>query len=247
VISLFGTPTEQQPPVFARILQALRDYRSRTGRPHWYLIDEAHYPLSAKWQPYEEMHLDEVRSVMYVSAFPEQLPQTILGSIDLFVAIGDDPAKHIAKYCELLGEVSPEVAPSTDAEEHRAIAWWRRDGKPTWFKRTPPPDDLQRHRHGYLDGDMDSEHRFYFRGPDDKLNLPAQNLRIFMQVGEGVDDKTWQYHLRNGDYSRWFRDIIKDEDLARRADALRKNGHTAPDDSRKQLFDFIRQKYEQNA
>ena len=31
------------------------------------------------------------------------------------------------------------------------------------------------------------------------------------------------------------------------ADALRKNGHTAPDDSRKQLFDFIRQKYEQNA
>ena len=37
------------------------------------------------------------------------------------------------------------------------------------------------------------------------------------------------------------------KDLAKRAEALRKNGHTAPDDSRKQLFDFIRQKYEQNA
>ncbi|HVT29617.1 MAG TPA: HAD family hydrolase, partial [Lacipirellulaceae bacterium] len=42
VISLFGAPPAEQPPVFARILAALMEYRSRTGRPNWYLIDEAH-------------------------------------------------------------------------------------------------------------------------------------------------------------------------------------------------------------
>jgi hypothetical protein len=94
------------------------------------------------------------------------------------------------------------VEPPADAKEHRALAWWRGDSKPEWFKRLPPKSEHQRHRHGYLEGDMDPEHRFYFRGPKDELNLPAQNLRIFMQVGEGVDDDTWLYHLRQGDYDR---------------------------------------------
>ncbi|HVT29174.1 MAG TPA: hypothetical protein VHE81_14255, partial [Lacipirellulaceae bacterium] len=69
----------------------------------------------------------------------------------------------------------------------------------------------------------------------------------FIQVGEGVDDKTWHYHLRHGDYAQWFRDVIKDDELADRADALRHNGTLAAADSRKQLFDFIRNKYQQHA
>jgi hydroxymethylpyrimidine pyrophosphatase-like HAD family hydrolase len=248
VVSLFGTPLAEQPPVFARILRALMEYRSRTGRPHWYLIDEAHYPLSTKWQPAEDLHLDELRSVMFITAFIGQLPETVLGGIDLFVAIGDEPVKHLAQYCELLGEPIPDVAPPSDQQEHRAIAWWRRNGNPTWFKRPAPPSDHERHRHGSLDGDMSPEDRFYFRGPKGKLNLAAQNLRIFMQVGEGVDDKTWQHHLKNGDYARWFRDVIKDKELATLAERLRKNGKSKKvGESRKQLFDFIRKKYEQEA
>jgi HAD superfamily hydrolase (TIGR01484 family) len=247
VISLFGTPLAEQPPVFARILRALMEYRSRTGRPHWYVIDEAHYPLSTKWQPAEDLHLEELRSVMYISAFLEQLPETVLRGVDLFIAIGDEPAKHLAQYCELLHLPTPELQPPLDQKEHHAIAWWRRDGNPAWFKRLSPRGDYQRHRHGYLDGEMDPQDRFYFRGPDGKLNLAAQNLRIFMQLGEGVDDKTWDYHLQRGDYARWFRDVLKDEELANRADALRHNGKLPATESRRQLFDAIRKKYEQGA
>jgi hypothetical protein len=230
--------------VFAALLRALMEYRSRTGRPHWYLIDEAHYPLSAKWEPVGELHLDELRSVMYVTAFIDQLPEQVLKSIDLFIAIGDEPAKHLAEYCQLLGEDTPVLSPPADDQVHRAIAWWRADGAPAWFKRLPPRTEQQRHRHGYLEGDMDPEHRFYFRGPDGKLNLPAQNLKIFMQLGEGVDDKTWEHHLRNGDYAEWFRDIIKDDELAAKADELSKNGNVPAAKSREQLLDYIRKRYE---
>jgi hypothetical protein len=247
VISLFGTPLDEQPHVFAGILRALMEFRSRTGRPHWYLIDEAHYPLSAKWQPTEDLHLDELRSVMFITAFIDQLPETVLRGIDLFVAIGDDPAKHLEEYCDLIGEPTPDLAPPLDKQEHRAIAWWRPDGKPAWIKRPAPPSDHERHAHGYLDGDMDPEDRFYFRGPDGKLNLAAQNLRIFMQLGEGVDDKTWQHHLQKGDYARWFRDVLKDEELADRAESLSKNGKASARKTREELFDFIRKKYEQSA
>ena len=37
---------------------------------------------------------------------------------------------------------------------------------------------------------------------------------MFLQVADGVDDETWLYHLRRGDYSRWFREAIKDQELA---------------------------------
>ena len=55
---------------------------------------------------------------------------------------------------------------------------------------------------------------FYFRGPEEKLNLRAQNLMVFIQLAEGVDDVTWLHHLHQGDYAHWFRDVIKDADLA---------------------------------
>ena len=33
---------------------------------------------------------------------------------------------------------------------------------------------------------------------------------------EGVDEETWVYHLKRGDYARWFRDKIQDQELDRR-------------------------------
>ena len=37
---------------------------------------------------------------------------------------------------------------------------------------------------------------------------------MFLQIADGVDDATWLHHLERGDYSRWFRSAIKDDDLA---------------------------------
>jgi hypothetical protein len=247
VVSLFGAKREEQPPIFAQVLRALMEHRSRFGRPHWYLIDEAHYPLPAKWEPVAELPLEDLRSVMYITAFIDRLPEVVLRNIDLFVSIGDEPMESLAQFCELLGEVTPDLAPPADGEEHQALAWWRHRGSPGWFRRIPPRGEHQRHLHGYLEGDMDPEHRFYFRGPEGELNLAAQNLRLFMQLGEGVDDETWLFHLREGDYERWFREMIKDEELADRAKELRRNGDVSADESRQEIFDYIRKKYEKEA
>jgi hypothetical protein len=65
-----------------------------------------------------------------------------------------------------------------------------------------------------------------------------------MQVGEGVDDDTWLHHLSQGDYARWFHEIIKDEQLAEKAERLSHNGDVSAASSRRELFDLIRKKYE---
>src|SRR5262249_41723047 len=57
-------------------------------------------------------------------------------------------------------------------------------------------------------GELPPDRSFYFRGPEGKLNLRCRNLAFFLEVAAGVDDDTLLYHLRHGDYSRWFRDAI---------------------------------------
>jgi hypothetical protein len=57
---------------------------------------------------------------------------------------------------------------------------------------------------------------FYFRGPTGKHNLKAQNLNVFCQIAEGIGEETWMFHLRRNDYSRWMRDVIKNQEHSRR-------------------------------
>ena len=63
-----------------------------------------------------------------------------------------------------------------------------------------------------------------FRGPEGKLKLRAQNLSIFLQMAEGVDEDTWLHHLRQQDFSKWFRSVIKDEALAAEAEQIERRG-----------------------
>jgi hypothetical protein len=69
---------------------------------------------------------------------------------------------------------------------------------------------------------------FYFRGPAGNLNLRAQNLVLFNQMAEGVDDETWLYHLRRGDHSRWFREASRTMRSPTRWRASRNSGSAPP-------------------
>jgi hypothetical protein len=84
---------------------------------------------------------------------------------------------------------------------------------------------------------------FYFQGPDGKLKLQAQNLMHFMKLGDGVDDGTWNHHLRRGDYSRWFRNVIKDEGLASDAERVENTDGVSPAESRDLIKKAIEERY----
>ena len=90
---------------------------------------------------------------------------------------------------------------------------------------------------------MGEDKSFYFRGPDGKLNLRAQNLVLFMQLAEGVDDATWMYHLQRGDYTRWFCDAIKDDDLAGTTAEIAAQVELAPAQSRGLIRAAIQERY----
>lgn len=70
-----------------------------------------------------------------------------------------------------------------------------------------------------LDADLGPA-SFFFLGPCGHRDFRAPNLIGFAQLIDKVDDATWDHHLHQGDFSRWFRDVIGDELLAERTAAI---------------------------
>jgi hypothetical protein len=87
------------------------------------------------------------------------------------------------------------------------------------------------------------EQSFYFRGPESKLNLRAHNLTTVLQLAEGIDDETWMYHLRKGDYSGWFSSIIKDAELGRQTAEVESDYAISAPDSRLKIKEFVDRRY----
>jgi hypothetical protein len=108
----------------------------------------------------------------------------------------------------------------------------------------PEPSRAERIRHHrkYAEGDL-RWNSFYFRGPEGKTNLKAQNLSMFSHLAQGIDEETWMFHLRRGDYSRWFRDSIRDEQLAEEAERIRQHHDLAPAETRTLICELIHARY----
>jgi hypothetical protein len=66
---------------------------------------------------------------------------------------------------------------------------------------------------------------------------------LFLQLAEGVDDATWEHHLREGDYARWFRDGIKDENLAAEAERIGQLSGQGPKETRALIKEAIERDY----
>jgi low affinity Fe/Cu permease len=118
-------------------------------------------------------------------------------------------------------------------------------GSRRWFARFGGWDQLGwRQRRRCAEGDLGPEHSFIFRSPEGTLNVRAQNLALFAPLAEAVDDATWLYHLRRGDYSRWFREVIRDEALAHGAAQIEGSTDASAVDSRQRITLAITQRYQ---
>ena len=104
-------------------------------------------------------------------------------------------------------------------------------------RRTPAASAQVRDRNAWTDKS------FYFRGPEGSLRLRAQNLGMFLQMADGVDDDTWTYHLQRGDYSAWIREAIKDNDLAREVADVETKPDLSAEASRVAVTEAIERRY----
>jgi hypothetical protein len=173
---------------------------------------------------------------------PNHSSPAFLSIANVAIAIGEAPDETIRQFCEAIGEAPPDIDPM-NLEKGEALLYLARTQKtPVWFRSLPPAGRRRRHHRKYAEGEIPPENSFYFRGPAEKLNLRAQNLMVFMQLAEGVDDETWLHHLQQGDYSDWFRTIIRDNELAAEAAVVEQQNASAKE-SRKHILNAIERRY----
>ena len=125
------------------------------------------------------------------------------------------------------------------------LVWKRGPGREPPFRLRVDPGHTERRRHSrkYAEGELPPDRSFYFRGPEGKLNLRCHNLALFLELADGVDDDTWLYHLRRGDYSHWFREGFKDRDLAAEAARVEKRPGLSAAQSRAEVRAAVERHY----
>jgi hypothetical protein len=156
------------------------------------------------------------------------------------VAVGPQAGDTIAAVCKAAGTKPPKgLKPPRDKQ----VLFWRPGQAPRAIVAVEPHQSLKRHSRKYAEGTLDEKGSFYFTGPDGAMKLRAQNLMIFVQIAEGIDDKTWVHHLRAGDYSDWFRRQIRDKKLAKEAAEAEADESLSPSESRKLILEAVRRRY----
>ncbi len=244
VVNLLGLALAERPAFFSRLLPGLQDLRSRTGRPPWIVVDEAHHLLPAPSDLVSVTLPRTLSGMMLVTVHPEHVSPAVLASIDIVLAIGRSADETLRAFGEAVGAPPPATLPGT-AGPGEALLWRRRPEArdPVWVRTLAPKSEHRRHVRKYATGELGEDKSFYFRGPAGQLNLRAQNLALFIQLAEGVDDETWLHHLQIQDYSRWFREAIKDEDLAAEAAGVERQTGLAPGQSRELIKAAIERRY----
>jgi hydroxymethylpyrimidine pyrophosphatase-like HAD family hydrolase len=211
VINLVGIPHLDRPTFFNQLHARLIDLRTRTGRPHWLVVSKANLLMPTAWTPFGS----RIRNLVLVTVHPASVARKVLDAVDLVLAMGEQPGKALADFCEARRIAVPAVLPSPLADGE-ALAYWVESGRPP-FRLTAGTGRVEKklQKKRSAEGRLPDDRTFVFRGPKGKLNLRAYNLMTFLELAGGVDDATWLFHLRNGEYSKWLREAIKDEELAR--------------------------------
>jgi HAD superfamily hydrolase (TIGR01484 family) len=241
-VNLTGIAMTERPGFFQALLPRIQELRAKTGRPHWIIIDEAHHVLPSSWEAAGLTVSQRMYGVMLVTLEPDRVAPAILSTADMVIAVGKEPTTTLKIFCQTVGQAMPPLEHNS-LSQGEAVIWFRDSSEPPFAFRSPVPKaERRRHRRKYAEGELAPDLCFYFRGPAGKLNLKAQNLAVFLQMADGVDDETWLFHLKNGDISRWFLGVIKDPELALEAESMERAGIMA-EESRKHIRTEIEMRY----
>jgi hypothetical protein len=239
-VNLVGVALDDRPSYFETLFARLLDMRRRSGRPHWILVDEAHHLVPLDRPRAEQILPRELQGVIWVTVNPEHLAAAAVRCATHVVALGDDPDATLRAVAAPLGRPPPQHH-GTALARGQALLWRAGSSESMLFEILPTRSERRRHVRKYAEGDLGEDRSFYFRGPEGKMRLRASNLMSFLELAEGVDDDTWLHHLQSGHYSRWFRECIKDPELAEAAARAERESDSAA--SRRLLRDAIRTRY----
>jgi hypothetical protein len=206
------------------------------------VLGEAHHLLPDTWGHTGAVLPLKLHETILVTVHPQHVAPAVLAPIDVVLAIGHSPEHTLAKFAQAAGKDLRWPEGLTHQANH-VVAWFTLEAQPPFVLRAQRGrSERLRHRRKYAEGHL-RWHSFYFRGPEGRHNLKAQNLAVFCQIAQGIDEVTWMFHLRRGDYSNWFRHAIKDDFLASEAQRIERRTDLTPWQTREAVRELVNVRY----
>jgi hydroxymethylpyrimidine pyrophosphatase-like HAD family hydrolase len=242
LLNLLSIDRNARPAYLARLLAAIEALKMRTSRPHWLVLDEAHHGLVEGGDSPSLVAPRALPGSVFVTAAPFGFSRSVLQEFDVLIIVGNPAAEFLDRFSAIVGLELPRWDRGT-LSHGEALYWERGSAEARRFLLDTPKQEHQRHIRKYAEGKLGEDKRFYFRGPENKLHLAAHNLNMFLELANGVDPATWLFHLERNDYSRWFLEAIKDEELAAEARRIEQQASSDPDVSRRAIRDLVQRRY----
>jgi hydroxymethylpyrimidine pyrophosphatase-like HAD family hydrolase len=221
VLDLSLLPHASKVVLIERALRRIRETRAGVGRPHWVLIDEAHYSLREEGVASDAVGLDD-RGFCFVTYRASWLREPVIDAVDVFVFARTSRSQDLG----LIAAALPAAAgASADVLETLArlprgefLLVQRDPGRrlsALTFVAAPRQTVHVRHLVKYVDSCVPPGREFLFRAEDGHVRGTADSLQSFRRVVATSPDAVLVHHAGRGDFSRWVRDVFADEDLAR--------------------------------
>jgi hypothetical protein len=239
------TPREQMSYV-DQLLALLQETRARTGCPHWVVIDEAHYFFQPQSSNLQYLN-SSTGSFCLVTYRPSLLATEVYDAIGAHILTSTTVEEERYFVTEIFQAQGRLPIPAHEAlgslESLRAGILALGSSKTPWQVFTP----LERitghahHARKYADTRLPEDKAFRF--VDAGKGLVAHNMIEFYRAVEDLPVSSLSHHLLMGDFSRWVRDVIGDQQLAR---GLRKLERTTPAGAtpdREEILAHIRDHY----
>lgn len=243
IVNLLGIALEDRPAFFTELLPRLQELRTSHGRPHWIVVDEAHHLFPVEWKKMARLAPENLRSILMITVHPELLAPEAAASVDLLITIGTQAVDKIKVFAKQIGASMPKMPKEKELEKGFGFGWHVKEKEAKLFKLERSEIEKIRHKRKYAEGQLPEERSFYFKGPDGKLNLRVQNLTLFSQIAKGVDDDTWTFHLHNHDYSKWFKEFIKDDELSDETTMIESKKNLSASETRDLICAAIEKRY----
>lgn len=240
VVNLLGVVPEDRPGYLTGLLPELLALRERTGRPHFVVVDEAHHMLPATWDPGATALPSGLKGFMFITVRPEALSPRTLDCVDRVIAVGDDAVASLAVFARAHGIAEP-IGPMPIVRGQMLSLSVRDPVMRSWTV-IPGTTERRRHARKYAEGKLGDDKAFYFRGAEGKLKLRATNLIMFLEMADGVDEATWEWHRARGDFSSWVEICIKDAALAEEVRRVESAG-TPPQEAIKAVREAVERRY----
>src|SRR5262249_29767760 len=91
-VNLTGIDLADRPAFFEELLPRVHELRAKTGRPHWIIVDESHHVMPWSRESTGVTVSQRMYGLMLITLEPDRVAPAILSTIDVVIAIGEDPA-----------------------------------------------------------------------------------------------------------------------------------------------------------